>query len=51
MSRRENCEFIEISGFSEAELIRKNHNIIRHPDMPAAAFEDLWRTVKAGKHD
>ncbi|MFQ6334258.1 methyl-accepting chemotaxis protein [Methylophilus sp. 3sh_L] len=44
-----NREFIEISGFSEAELIGKNHNIIRHPDMPAAAFEDLWRTVKAGK--
>lgn len=44
-----NREFLEISGFSESELIGKNHNIIRHPDMPAAAFEDLWRTVKAGK--
>ena len=44
-----NREFMEVSGFSEAELIGKNHNVIRHPDMPAAAFEDLWRTVKAGK--
>nr|WP_124553270.1 PAS domain S-box protein [Methylophilus methylotrophus] len=44
-----NREFLEISGFSESELVGKNHNIIRHPDMPAAAFEDLWRTVKAGK--
>ncbi len=44
-----NPDFIEISGFSEAELIGKNHNLVRHPDMPAAAFEDLWNTVKAGK--
>jgi PAS domain S-box-containing protein len=44
-----NREFLEISGFSESELIGKSHNIIRHPDMPSAAFEDLWRTVKAGK--
>ncbi len=44
-----NRDFIEISGFSETELIGKNHNVIRHPDMPAAAFEDLWTTVKIGK--
>ncbi|HEY0907071.1 MAG TPA: methyl-accepting chemotaxis protein [Methylophilus sp.] len=44
-----NREFLEISGFSEVELVGKSHNIIRHPDMPPAAFEDLWRTVKAGK--
>lgn len=44
-----NRDFIEISGFSELELVGKSHNIIRHPDMPSAAFEDLWRTVKAGK--
>ena len=44
-----NREFIEISGFREQDLIGKNHNIIRHPDMPPAAFEDLWNTVKAGR--
>jgi methyl-accepting chemotaxis protein len=44
-----NRDFLEISGFSEDELIGHNHNIIRHPDMPPAAFEDLWNTVKAGK--
>ncbi|MDP8566989.1 methyl-accepting chemotaxis protein [Methylophilus aquaticus] len=43
-----NREFLEVSGFAEFELLGKNHNIIRHPDMPPAAFEDLWRTVKAG---
>jgi methyl-accepting chemotaxis protein-1 (serine sensor receptor) len=40
--------FIEISGYSEQELLGANHNIIRHPDMPTAAFADLWQTVQAG---
>jgi aerotaxis receptor len=44
-----NQTFIEVSGFSEDELIGKAHNIVRHPDMPPEAFEDLWRTLKAGK--
>jgi len=44
-----NQEFIDISGFSEDELIGKNHNMVRHPDMPPAAFQDLWDTLKAGK--
>lgn len=43
-----NPAFVEISGFTRAELIGAHHNIVRHPDMPAAAFADLWRTVKAG---
>ncbi|MGD2119134.1 MAG: methyl-accepting chemotaxis protein [Chromatiales bacterium] len=44
-----NRHFVDISGFSEAELVGKNHNLVRHPDMPPAAFKDLWDTVKAGK--
>jgi len=44
-----NREFIDISGFTEAELIGKPHNIIRHPDMPIEAFADLWGTLKAGR--
>lgn len=44
-----NQDFLDISGFSSGELIGKNHNVVRHPDMPPAAFEDLWSTVKAGK--
>lgn len=43
-----NDTFVEISGFSREELIGKNHNIVRHPDMPEAAFADLWKTLKAG---
>ncbi len=44
-----NEAFLEISGFTEAELLGAPHNIVRHPDMPAAAYQDLWDTVKSGK--
>jgi aerotaxis receptor len=43
-----NPSFVEVSGFSEEELIGKAHNIVRHPDMPPEAFADLWQTLKAG---
>ena len=43
-----NKDFLEISGFSEEELMGANHNIIRHPDMPAAAFEIMWASLKRG---
>ncbi len=44
-----NEDFIQVSGFSEEDLLKKSHNIVRHPDMPPAAFADLWQTLKAGK--
>jgi aerotaxis receptor len=44
-----NHDFIVISGYSENELIGSNHNLVRHSDVPKAAFEDLWSTVKADK--
>jgi methyl-accepting chemotaxis protein len=44
-----NTAFVAISGYSEAELLGKNHNIVRHPDMPPEAFKDLWDTVHAGQ--
>ncbi len=43
-----NSDFIDICGFSREELFGQAHNIIRHPDMPQAAFEDLWVTLKSG---
>lgn len=43
-----NDDFLRISGFEEAELMGQPQNIVRHPDMPAEAFEDLWRDLKAG---
>ncbi|MFA7270151.1 MAG: methyl-accepting chemotaxis protein [Sterolibacterium sp.] len=44
-----NDTFFEISGFSPEELIGKNHNIVRHPDMPPSAFAWLWNTIQDGR--
>jgi aerotaxis receptor len=44
-----NAAFIEVSGYERAELLGQPHNLIRHPDMPAEAFRDLWATVEAGR--
>jgi methyl-accepting chemotaxis protein len=44
-----NPDFIKISGYSEQELLGQNHNIVRHPDMPPAAFADLWASMDRGK--
>lgn len=41
--------FIEFSGYSEEELLGSQHNIIRHPDMPRAAFKLAWDTIQSGK--
>ena len=44
-----NQSFVDMSGYTEAELIGAPHSILRHPDMPAAAFKDLWDTVNRGE--
>lgn len=44
-----NETFCQISGYTQEELLGKPHSMVRHPDMPSAAFEDLWNTIKAGK--
>jgi PAS domain-containing protein len=44
-----NEAFVFMSGFSEAELIGMPHYILRHPDMPRAAFKDLWDTVERAR--
>ncbi|PIF10719.1 methyl-accepting chemotaxis protein [Janthinobacterium sp. 13] len=43
-----NPYFSQVSGFSEAELLGSPQNIVRHPDMPAEAFADLWTSIQAG---
>ena len=44
-----NRSFVELSGYTEEELIGSPHSILRHPDMPPAAFKDLWDTVNSGE--
>ena len=41
--------FVEISGYTEAELIGQPHNIIRHPDMPRSVFRLLWERIASGE--
>lgn len=43
-----NEAFVRMSGFAREELIGTPHSILRHPDMPRAAFADLWNTVSTG---
>lgn len=40
--------FIQLSGFSKEELLGQPHNLVRHPDVPAEAFRDLWDTLAQG---
>lgn len=44
-----NPAFVRVSGYTYDELIGQPHNLIRHPDMPAAAYKDMWRTIGRGK--
>lgn len=44
-----NDVFQRIAGYTEAELLGQPHNLIRHPDMPAAVFKLLWDTVMDGR--
>jgi len=41
--------FCEISGYSEQELIGNSHSIVRHEDMPATIYNQLWGTITRGK--
>ena len=43
-----NPDFIKVSGYSLSELLGNPHNLLRHPDMPSAAFSHMWQTLKAG---
>lgn len=43
-----NPAFVRVSGYQYEDLLGQPHNLIRHPDMPAAAFKDMWRTIAHG---
>jgi aerotaxis receptor len=44
-----NSAFVDVSGFTREELLGQPHNLIRHPDMPAEAFRDMWETIASGR--
>ena len=44
-----NAAFVRTSGYSTDELMGQPHNMVRHPDMPAEAFADMWRSLKEGQ--
>jgi len=44
-----NQVFCDVAGYTEEELLGKAHNIVRHPDVPPAAFANLWEAMKADK--
>ena len=44
-----NEDFCKIAGYKKEELLGSPHNMVRHSDMPKAAFKDLWQTVQSGK--
>jgi aerotaxis receptor len=43
-----NDAFVAVSGYAREELTGQPHNLVRHPDMPAEAFADMWATLKSG---
>ena len=45
-----NRKFIELTGYTKKETIGSPHNLNRHPDMPKAAFKDMWTTLKSGNY-
>jgi methyl-accepting chemotaxis protein len=44
-----NSAFRRASGYTDQELMGKPHNLLRHPDMPKQAFQDMWQTIQAGR--
>jgi aerotaxis receptor len=44
-----NRKFVEMSGYSKAELLGQPHSIVRHPDMPHCCFKNMWETIRKGE--
>jgi len=44
-----NEEFCQVAEYTQEELVGNPHNMVRHQDMPKAAFKDLWATIQSGE--
>ncbi len=44
-----NQAFCDVSGYTREEMVGQPHNMVRHPDMPEAAFKDMWADLKIGR--
>ena len=44
-----NDSFLQAAGMTREEVIGQPHNILRHPDVPASVFKDMWQTLQQGK--
>ena len=44
-----NDAFVKVSGYGREEMLGKPHNLVRHPDMPKAGFEGMWKVIESGK--
>ena len=44
-----NSVFANMCGYKKEEMLGRPHRIVRHPDMPKAVFEEMWKNLKAGK--
>ncbi len=44
-----NDDFCKIAGYTIDELVGQPHSMVRHRDMPKAAFKSLWDTVQRGE--
>lgn len=44
-----NRKFVEMTGYSKEEAVGEPHSILRHPDMPKAAFKQMWSVIKENK--
>jgi len=44
-----NRKFVEMTGYSKQEAVGQPHSILRHPDMPKAAFAQMWKVIKEGQ--
>ncbi|MBS2024609.1 MAG: PAS domain-containing protein [Deltaproteobacteria bacterium] len=44
-----NDAFLEVAGFTQAEMIGQPHSVVRHPDMPRGVFNLLWAQIQSGK--